>query len=296
MGVWLPGLRRTFCVALLLAVLPSGGCKDKRGDPAGPGTGPLDGDGLFGTAVVSSGVFRMHNHFAEVTLDLLESGASLPVFENGCQGNGLATITDANDNLPNTFAIRFSNYVTECARGIPLTFNTDSTANAAMVIVFTETAPGLQYDIFHPYDLSTNAPAGASVQLPSDQGGFILSLSTPFGGLHHQLDVPRGQAGSVQVSGTLRFEDRSQPLLVVEEESVTFAFDEDVDPHFAEWPGGTYEIAGFAGGGGFGFGGGTPGFPTDVFFDGFGGAAFEVENHQCVADMTDLEHGNPCEF
>jgi hypothetical protein len=137
------------------------------------------------------------------------------------------------------------------------------------------------------------------VQLPSDQGGFILSLSTPgsvgdpLGGLHHELDVPRGQAGSVHVTGTLRLEDRSQPLLVVEEEALSFAFDEAVNPKFAEWPAGTYEIAGFGGGGGFG--GATPGFPNDVFFDGFGGAAFQVEGHQCVTNMTDLVHGNPCE-
>lgn len=287
-------LSRSIPFALLLAALPLGGCEDDRGNPLGPDPGPLDGDGLFGTAVVSAALYRMHDHFAEVTLDLLRSGSSLPVIENACQGNGTATITDAGDALPNTFALTFRNYVTECTRGIPMTFNTDITVGASMLIVFLETSPGLAYDIIHPYDVSTNMPAGASVQLPQDQGGFILQMSTPFGALHHELDVPLGQAGSVHVTGTLRLEDRSQPLLVVEELALEFAFDEDNATTFSDWPAGSYEIAAFRGGGFFG--GGTPGFPVDVFFDGFGGAAFDFADRSCVTNLTDLEHGNPCEF
>jgi hypothetical protein len=44
------------------------------------------------------------------------------------------------------------------------------------------------------------------------------------------------------------------------------------------------------------FGGGSPlGFPSFVLFDGAGGVTFEVEGRSCVADMKDLEFGNPCE-
>lgn len=291
----LRSLRRSFPAALLALLLLTG-CEDDRGNPLGPNPGPLDGDGLFGTALVSAGIFRMHDHFAEKTLDILGSGSSLPVIEAACQGNGTATITDGGDALPNTFAVTFRNYVMECSSGILLTFNTDVAVGASMLIVFLETSPGLAYDIIHPYDPVTNMPVGASVQLPQAAGGFILQMSTPFGELHHELDVPRGQAGTMHVSGTLRLEDRAQPLVVVEELALEFAFDEDHDPKFADWPAGSYEIAAFQGGGGFGFGGGTPGFPVDVFFDGFGGAAFEFADHNCVTDLTDLENGNPCEF
>ncbi|MFN8178440.1 MAG: hypothetical protein U0167_10935 [bacterium] len=289
----LGGVRSSLWAAVLaLGVIPLTACNDERGDPTGPSAGPLNGNGLFGSAVVSSGIFRMQNHFAEKALDLLDSGSTVPYTEPSCQGIGTATLT-VSDADPNTFLVQFTNFVSECGAHQSLTFNSLG-ANGRMYITFLQHGPGLVYEIFHPYDLATNAPSGTSCQLPSEDGGTILLMSTPVGALHYELDVARGTPGHVSITGTLRLEDRSTPLLVVEELALKYAFDESLSPKFADWPGGGYEIGAFEGGGALLTGGATPSFPVECFFDGFGGAAYDVENHLCQVNLTDRVNGNPC--
>lgn len=290
-----PPRRRAFRLVAALVpalALATAGCKDQRGDPLGPDTGVLDGDVLFASAVVSAEMYRVFNTFAEQALDLYESGANLPVLVPGCLGTGRAAITDnMNDGDPATFGITFDNYVSDCS-GFQLTWNTDPTVDGRIVITFLETSPGLVFEVLLP--MVGNSPRGVSVQLPSDEGGFILATTTPVGPLLYQLDGTRAAGGQVHVDGTLRIEDRAQPLVLIEDIRLRYAFDDGVIPKFADWPSGAYEIGAFQGGaGGFGFGGSSPSFPVDVFFDGSGGVAFPVGERTCVGNLATGE--NPCE-
>lgn len=286
-----PRAARSALVALTALALPLAGCKDQRGDPAGPDPGILDGDVLFASAVVSAQAYRVFNHFAESALDLYESGANLPVFEPACLGTGRAAITDNGDADPATFGITFDNYVSDCAL-FTLTWNTDSSVDGRIVIRFLETSPGLVFEVLMP--MVGSSPRGASLQLPSDEGGFILAVTTPNGPLLYELDGTRAAGGQMHVDGTLRLEDRAQPLVLIEDARLQYTFDDGVIPKLADWPSGSYEIAAFQGGaGGFGFGGATPSFPVDVFFDGTGGVAFPFTGRTCVGNMPTLE--NPCE-
>ncbi len=287
-----PRLLRFAAAAVPAFALATAGCEDQRGDPAGPDTGVLDGEVLFGSAVVSAQMYRVINRFAEQALDLYESGANLPVLVPGCLGTGRATITDnLGDGDPATFGITFENYVSDCS-GFQLTWNTDPAVDGRVVITFLETSPGLVFEVLLP--MVGNSPRGVSVQLPSEEGGIILAVTTPVGPLLYELDGTRAAGGQVYMEGTWRFEDRSAPLVLVEDVRLRYAFDDGLIPKFADWPSGSYEIGGFQGGaGGFGFGGSSPSFPVDVFFDGSGGVAFPVGGRTCVANLSTLE--NPCE-
>ena len=282
---------RPLLIALAVFGLPSGGCVDQRGDPAGPDTGLLDGQVLFASGLVSAQIYREINHFAVTAVDLYESGTVLPVFVAGCQGTGRATIMDNNDDDPATFGITFENYVSNCGV-LALNWNTDSSVDGRIIITILESSPGLVFEVRMP--LTGTTPRGVSVQLPSDQGGFALATTTPLGPLLYELDGTRAAGGTLHVDGTVRLEDRAQPLLLVEDVRLEFQYADNLIPKIADWPSGSYEIAGFLGGAaGFGFGGASPSFPVDVFFDGFGGIAFPVNDRTCVGNLLTGE--NPCE-
>jgi hypothetical protein len=206
---------------------------------------------------------------------------------------GTALVTDNGDSDPNTFAVTFSNYVIECD-AFPLTVNTDPTVNAELLIRFLETSPSLAYEV--ELTLAGPEPRGISVQLPSEEGGIVLDVTAPGGALLFDLDGDRAglrHGGNVHLAGTLRLEDRSQPLLLVTELALEYAYDDGLIPKLSDWPSGSYEIAGYGGTGGFGFSGATAGSPLDVFFDGLGGAAFVSEERTCVGNLVTFE--NPCE-
>ena len=285
-------IRPRLClVALALLAVSVGGCKDQRGDPAGPDPGLLDGEVLFATGLLSAEVYRQVNFFAQTVLSVYESGANLPAFVPGCLGTGRATITDNSDATATTFAVTFENYVSDCG-SLALTWNTDPGVDGRIVFTILETSPGLVFEVRMP--MVGTAPRSVSVQLPSNQGGFILATTTPLGPLLYELDGTRAAGGKMNVTGTLRLEDRAQPLLLIEDVKLRFDYNDNLLPKYADWPGGSYEIAGFLGGaGGFGFGGASPSFPVDVFFDGFGGIAFPVAERTCVGNLLTGE--NPCQ-
>jgi hypothetical protein len=281
---------RPLLVALAVVALSAVGCKDQLGDPAGPDPGLLDGGVLFASGLVSAEIYRAINRVAEVALADYEGSRFLPDSLNSCLGSGVAKITDNRDSDPATFAVTFENYVTDCG-ALALTWNTDITVDSRIIITILESSPGLVFEVSMP--ILGTAPRSASIQLPSDQGGFILAATTPLGPLIYELDGTRAAGGTVNVTGTVRLEDRAQPLLLVEDVRLQFEYADNLIPKFADWPGGSYEIAGFQGGAaGFGFGGASPSFPVDVFFDGLGGIAFPVADRSCVGNLLTGE--NPC--
>lgn len=289
----MPALFRPCCSALLLsvAVFGLGGCDDERGDPAAPSQAPLNGDVLFGSAVLTSEVLRSFNAFAEQALNVIDGAGSLPITIGACQGSGVATITDNNDSNPATISVAFQNYVIECD-DFTLTLNTDPLVDGKVLLTFLETSPGLRFTLAMPF--VNGDPRGVSVQLPSEEGGIILEMTTPDGVLSYELEGARvglRHEGAVHIEGTIRYEDRAEPLVIVKVLDLEYEFDDGLIPKFADWPAGSYEVAGF-GGGGIG-GSGTASFPVDVFFDGLGGAAFNVGNRSCVANMETGD--NPCE-
>jgi hypothetical protein len=298
-----PSRRKALPVLLAVAVVSSLGCEDDRGNPLGPDPGPLDADVLFGSSLVSAEVFRMINFFAVRALDLYEGGGSLPVTEPAClPGAGTARITDLGDANPATFGVTFTNYVVAC-EAMPLTVNSDAAVGGRMAITLVETSPGLVFEVSLPILPAPRfpgdvyfVPAGFTIQLPAEQGSLILAVTTPDGPLRFALDGPRAglrHEGFVHVEGTVRLEDRLQPLVIVEELALEYAYDDDLLTKLADWPSGSYEIAGFGGGSGGGFGGATPGYPVEVFFDGLGGVAFPVDERTCFGNMVTGE--NPCE-
>jgi hypothetical protein len=95
--------------------------------------------------------------------------------------------------------------------------------------------------------------------------------------------------GIVHQTGTLRIEDRTQPLLIVQELQLEYTYDDQELIRFGPWPGGSYEIALFAS---LGLVGSVSSLPVDVTFDGAGGASFEHAGLQC--DVNLLTGENPC--
>jgi hypothetical protein len=165
-----------------------------------------------------------------------------------------------------------------------------------MIFTLVETSPSLIFEVDMPFNQVTGEPEGVTVILPADAGGITLQVTTPRLPLEFRLSGPRSadsrHEGFVHVDGTLRFEDRASALLFVEELRLEYAFNDDVTPKFAPWPAGSYEIAS---NGASGIPGGppSPGFPVEVFFDGFGGAVFQVRDTQCEVNLA--TGVNPCE-
>lgn len=282
-------------VALLVSAAAMVGCEDDRGDPTAPDPGVLDADSLYGSAQVSATFLQVMNAFAERVLDVHESQTTLPVQFPGCTGPGRAVISSNLDADPNTYRVTFGNsagteqFVVFCD-GLNLRLT------QKMIFTLLETSPSLVYEVEMPFNELTGVPEGVTLILPANAGGVTLQITTPRAPLEFRLEGPRSadarHAGFVHVSGTLRFEDRASALIFVEELRLEYAFNDDVIPKFAPWPAGSYEIAS---NGASGIPGGppVPGFPLEVFFDGFGGALFEIDGTVCE---TNLATGvNPCE-
>jgi len=284
-------IRRLVLFGLVLPGLLLGGCKDDRESTSGP-SAFLDGDALFGSALLTSSILRYQNDMAAKVRDIVRNGTGTPIFETGCAGAGQRIITRDNQN-PNRLILQHSNVVIDCGTGLTLTLN------GRMIIEFEEATPGMRYTVSMPFNLQTGATEGMIYQAPSDfAGGAILNVTTP-GVTFNPVADPYGSGGfldceltggTVQQIGTLRIEERVQAILLVEELDVSYAYDENVIPPFAPWPGGRLEIAALAS---QGFFGSVTSLPVEVRFDGFGGADFETSGRTCQADMS--TGTNPCE-
>jgi hypothetical protein len=300
---WLP-------LAAVLPALVLGGCDDDRGAPTAPDTGVLDGGTIFGSATISSLFLSFLNELSAKLLAVHESPVPVPLPPiAGCSGTGVATVTDNDDGDDTTYRVTFGNaitgtaFVSGCDTGIPLSFV------GSVVIRFEETDPGLNYTISMPFNHATGQPQGVTMQLPQGfGGGLILQVSTPYDEnpadafdepsirvrLNGSRDLLAGAGGTMLVTGTLRLEDRSLPITLVEELSLQYqaALSDTLGlVAFSPWPGGRYEVAG----NGISGPGAPPipGYPVEVLFDGLGGTSFEFEGHSCEANMVTQE--NPCE-
>jgi hypothetical protein len=294
--------RRLAAVGVSLAALAAPGCEDDRELTTGPTVGFLGGDGLFGTAVVTTSILRYQNDAALRILEILENNLSTPIFETGCAGSGQRVITRDSQN-PNRFRIQHGtsagSYTIDCNVDLRLTLNGD------MYIEWLETSPGLHFTIEMPFNHLTGNPEGMIYALPADFGSAILDVTTPghtanpildpygsngvldcaldAGGLRHE--------GFVHETGTIRIEERVQTLLLVEELEIEYAFDESLSSPFSPWPTGRYEIASLSSLGFFA--GAVVSAPVDVTFDGFGGAVFPLGDRICEVNLRDGT--NPCE-
>jgi hypothetical protein len=288
--------RRIAAAGLCLAALFGPGCEDERESSIGPTPGFLDGEGLFGTALVTAAILRYQNETAMRALEVLENNLSTPIFETGCAGNGQRVITRDVQNS-SRFRIQHGtasgSYLIECNSDLRLSLNGD------MYIEFLETSPGLHYTVQLPFNHLTGDPEGMVYALPSEAGSAILDVTTPGHTMNAALD-PYGVNGfldcvlvddSVEQTGTMRIEERIQSIFLVEELEMEYSFDEALSPPFSVWPGGRYEIASFASVGPFG--GGVSSSPVDVTFDGLGGASFPLGDRTCDVNLP--TGSNPCE-
>lgn len=304
---WLP-------LAAVLPALVLGGCDDDRGAPTAPDTGVLDGGTIFGSATVSALFLSFMNELSAVLLAVHEAPipVTLPQTIAGCSGAGTAVISDNADGDDTTYRVAFGNatlgtsFVYGCETGIPLSFV------GAVVVRFEETDPGLNYTLSMPFNHATGQSQGVTMQLPQGfGGGIILQVSTPYDEnpadafdeeairvrLNGSRDLLAAGGGTMLVTGTLRLEDRTLPITLVEELSLQYQAALSTDPAtagfvvFSEWPGGMYEVAA----NGISAQGAPPipGYPVQVFFNGLGGTSFEFEGNSCEANMVTQE--NPCE-
>jgi hypothetical protein len=208
-------------------------------------------------------------------------------------------------------------YIALCSEAVRLTIS------GYMIVEFTSLNP-LQYvlempmgwhypDPADPTDVFKGLPRGMTYQLPEDFGeGAILDVTTPgsitiladpffdldnngeivaYSGAGGTIDCQLVN-GSVEITGTLRIEERVQQLLLVEELDLRYAYDSGTTPPFADWPAGGYSIAALSV---LPFFGASVTTPIDVSFDGFGGISFPVGDRMCDGNLLDPENGNPCE-
>lgn len=284
-------IRRVVPLALVLPGLILGGCEDDRESTAGP-SGFLDGDALFGSALLTASILRYQNDMAARVRDIIRNDLPTPIFEVGCSGDGQRVITRDSQN-PNRLTFQHTAFVIDCGTALRLTLN------GRMIIEFQEASPGMRYTVSMPFNLLTGETEGMIFQTPSDfAGGAILDVTTP-GVTFDPVNDPYGSGGlvdcvlvggTVQQLGTVRIEERVQGILLVLEIETAYAYDENVTPQFAPWPGGRLEIASLISGGFFGS---LTSLPVEIRFDGFGGADFEASGRACQTNMA--TGTNPCQ-
>jgi hypothetical protein len=261
--------------------------------------GALNGESSFAIARITTDTFTMFNEFAESILSIHEAGTPLPVIVTGCQNVGQAVISDASDSDPLTYRVSFQQFRSSCRSEFPLTvFNKPQ---GGLWITLIETDPGLSYTVDLPFDWQGPEAEGITVQLPPEVG-IELELTTPYGPLDCELDRDRDAGeGLVSQAGTLRWEDRAQPFVIVQELAVAYGYLQDrVDDVTGEpvldfdlYPVGGYEIATW--GGTFSFGSSGAGFPMDTGFNGAGGVTFTSQGFECSANLIiHTTEENPC--
>ncbi|NNE43838.1 MAG: hypothetical protein HKN12_06500, partial [Gemmatimonadetes bacterium] len=156
-----------------VALIPVGGCEDDRQSVAAASSGFLDGDGIFGTALVSATLLRYQNELGEKVLEIVENNLPTPITEPGCSGPG--TRTFVRDVLnPNRVTIRHDqSYTYQCLDPVRVGIN------GRYSVEIMNTSP-LHFRISVPFNFLTGETANlVNFSLPQDFGGAILDLSTP---------------------------------------------------------------------------------------------------------------------
>jgi hypothetical protein len=250
-----PSAIRRFLVAASVVALGAGGCKDQRGDPTGPNPGILNGGTTFFTGYVSLSLYNYHNILVHEVLDIILRDTPTPVFADSslCHvPTGIRTIRQTSPGDPMTFTVEhkqndpfvlFPDPVHSGICGGVVRFR--YTARKDLIISFDPTSfpDSLRFTITMPDDGSSQP--GVVYQLPPEFDGLVLSMS---GTVHGELvdivyDAGQIRSGVIRLTGTVRIEDRSQPLLLTEELDLRYRWEPPFP--FAPFPEGSYEIGGF---------------------------------------------------
>ncbi|GJM44067.1 MAG: hypothetical protein DHS20C21_09090 [Gemmatimonadota bacterium] len=287
------GFRSWLAAAAVLPLLLTG-CRDERGPVSPPDTGILDGDGIFGTAVVTTAYYAFQNAMVALTLGLHEDPAFNAIVVPSCHtddpANAARISQDATDE--DLYQITFGSgpafpFITNC--GI------DQFAfGGTLSVRFLQTEGGLVYEVILPYNHVTELPEAVSLTLPGQFGSFTLRITAPEGPLLCTMESAGARhEGRVHMEGTVRLEDRAQPFLLIQELQLEYELTEPSPGvfEFGRWPSGSYATATHTApqiGSGL-----VAAYPTVVTFNGVGGASFELGVYDCDVNLATGE--NPCE-
>jgi hypothetical protein len=301
-------IRRLLVGAFLLPIALSGGCKDQRGEVAGPNYGFLDPDSVFFTAMVSLSLYNYTNLVADEVFEIiLAGGTNQPIFTESCTSGGGERIIVQDDStftvthLSPGFVIFASPFFFEtCGGFLRVTVNREMTITFHTIPDTSDALPdSLRYTITLPDD--GTATPGVGYTLPPQFGGTVLATT---GRIHCELvDIVHDGAGRIvsgflSQTGTMRLENRADFFLLVEELDLLYEWpwpvlrndcSDDAPPlEFAPFPHGLYEIAGFT----TGFTGPLTGFPLEVEFDGCSTGEFTANGQTCTVDLVNCT--SPC--
>ncbi len=270
---------RALVSGTLLSVLVLSACEDERGSPNDPDLPPppVDSDFVFATTVVSSAIFRFQNAVIDTLVRVKASDHPLPYVIPATFGTGNMTVL--NDPGPGEYLVTFTAY------NDPFVDVILAAINGSMVVVLPEISPGLQFTI-NPGEEDVTFPQEHFVvyQLPDEFDGASLRVSGSLTGVASASGLRH--AGYAHEAGTLRIDEFTQQILIVEEVAVEFEYDPEITPSFiSRWPLGSYE-AGF-----FLLGASNP---ISITFDGNGGASFPYRGGVCNVNLEDIEFGNSC--
>jgi hypothetical protein len=246
-------------------------------DPEVPPVG-ADSDLIFGSTVISAGIFRFQNTVIDTLVRVQAGGQTLPYVVPAAQGTGSMTIFS--DPGSGGYRVELASY------NDPDVDPNLALITGEMIVVLHEISPGLRFTI-NPGEDDVTIPFGHSVnyQLPADIGD--AARLDVFGSVTGDADAPSlRHEGYAHETGTLRIQETTQGILIIEHLALEFEYDPELTPSFVgRWPLGSYEVGIFSQG---------TSLPIDVTFDGNGGASFPYRGGVCNVNLADPEFGNPC--
>lgn len=288
-------LKRLLAPACVVALAVSGGCKDQRGEPPGPDPGIMTGGLTFFTSFVTLSVHNYHLQVVQEVLDIVLNGTPTPIFTPSCVEGGIRIIRPTSPGDPTRYTIEhptppddlpfviFPNPFADFCSGF---FRYSVTKDMIVSVDPASLPDSLRFTIELPDDGSPNP--GVVYQLPADFDGIILSVNGTVHGELVDIEYAPGTGeitrGFVHLTGTLRFEDRTGPLLLVQELDLRYLWEPPLP--FAPFPEGSYEIAGFT----FtSFTGPITGNPVAIEWDGFSqGTYIGTEGQLCTIDLLNF--------
>lgn len=292
-------LKRLLVPACVAALTVSGGCKDQRGDPPGPDPGIMDDETLYFSGFVTLSIHNYHLQVVQQVLDIVLNGTPTPIFTPSCREGGMRIIRPTSPGDPTRFTVEHPTPPDDLPFVIFPTPFTDfcsgldrySVTKDMIVMIDPESFPdSLRFTIELPDDGSLNP--GVVYQL-SD--GIILATSGTVYGELVDIEYAPGTGeitrGFVHLTGTLRFEDRTVPLLFVQELDLYYLWEPPLP--FEPFPRGSYEIAGLV----FtNFTGPITGNPVTIEWDGFSQGTYIGTEGLCTIDFLNTNNSNCVDF